>query len=211
MSKLIYFPLHARASSMRMLLSHARVEYEDEVISFEEFGKRKSAGEFPNGQVPVFCHEGRVMNESLATLRFLGAIYGYYPEDDALVAWDADATVDYCNEYMGALYKPHMTGEHTDETKKTYAEKIQALCEFFERKLQKSGSTFICSSKLTIGDFHLASLVFNFVFNDSLGGGEDYSRVGKEIVAKHAAFSAYVDRLKVEFKDYLATRGAYPF
>ena len=211
MSKLIYMPLHARASSIRMLLSHGRVEFTDEVISREEFRKRKAQGEFPNGQVPVFIHEGRMLNESVAILRLLGKKHGYYPEDDILLAWDADATVDYCNEVYAALYRVHLLGKHTDETKKTYADKIQALCDFFENKLQKSGTTFICSSKLTIGDFHLASILFNFIYNDSLGGGEDYTSVGKKIVAEHEALSAYVDRLRAELKDYLATRGAYPF
>ena len=98
--KLVYFPVHARAAAIRMLLSHARVEYTDETISFEEFGKRKEAGEYPNGQLPVLCHEGRVLNESIAILRFLGTIYGYYPQEDNLIAWDADATIDFCMEYM---------------------------------------------------------------------------------------------------------------
>ena len=109
------------------------------------------------------------------------------------------------------LYKPHMTKAHTDETKKEYAEKLTKFCEFFEKKLTKTGNNFINSSKLTIGDFHVAAVLFNFVYNDSLGGGADYTNCGKEIIAKHAKFAAYVERLTVELKPYLEKRNAYPF
>ena len=48
--KLIYFEgLYARAESTAMMLAHARVQYENERLGFEEFGKRKAAGEYPNG------------------------------------------------------------------------------------------------------------------------------------------------------------------
>ena len=52
--KLTYFGLYGRAESLRMVLAHARVNYEDERISGEEFAVRKNAGEFPNAQVPVW-------------------------------------------------------------------------------------------------------------------------------------------------------------
>mgnify|MGYP002633200276 FL=1 len=116
MPKLIYFPIHARAAPMRMLLSHGHVEYEDDQCTFEQFGERKAAGEFPNGQVPIWVQDGHYYNESKAILRFLGAQHGYYPEC-IFTAHDVDATVDYANDFIGLLYKPHMTKEHTDETK----------------------------------------------------------------------------------------------
>ena len=47
--KLIYFPLYGRGEMIRMLLAHKKLDYVDERISFEEFGKRKADGEFPNG------------------------------------------------------------------------------------------------------------------------------------------------------------------
>ena len=105
---------------------------------------------------------------------------------------------------------PHVKNTHDEETKKTYAEKIQTLVAFFDKKLEQSGTTYINSSKLTIGDFYLGALIFSLVFNDNLGGGEDYTRVGKEIVARHSAFNQYIERLRHEMKEYLETRGAYP-
>jgi len=42
MPKLIYFGVYARAEPIRILLHHAKVEYEDKRISFEEWGALKS-------------------------------------------------------------------------------------------------------------------------------------------------------------------------
>ena len=59
MSKLIYFGLYGRAEKVRILLAHAKAEFENEVVDFAEFGKRKAAGEFNNGQVPVWIQNGK--------------------------------------------------------------------------------------------------------------------------------------------------------
>jgi len=47
--KIIYFQGYGRAEATRMALAHANVAFEDERLTYEEFGPRKAAGEFPNG------------------------------------------------------------------------------------------------------------------------------------------------------------------
>ena len=207
-TKVIYFGVHGRAAAMRMLLTHAKVEFEDEMLGFDQFGPRKAAGEFPNGQLPCVQIDGKMYNESVAILRLLGNLHGYVPKD-AFEAWDADAVVDFCGDFV-SLYKPHFQGPHTDETKKDYAEKIEKFAAYFDKKLEKSGAKFICGDKMTIGDFQVASIVFNYVWNDSLGGGAEYFEKGREIVAKHAHVAKYVEVLKAENADYLAKRPNAP-
>jgi len=102
--KVIYFDVHGKGEPTRMALAHAKVAFEDERLSFETFGPRKAAGEFPNGQLPVLVHDGKYYNESIAMLRFVGHKFGYYPFDNALDAWFVDATVDYVNDFNGKLY-----------------------------------------------------------------------------------------------------------
>ena len=209
-NKLIYFPIGARATAMRILLSHAKAEFEDETVTFEQFGERKAAGEFPNGQVPVWVQDGQYYNESKAILRFIGKQHGYYPED-IHAAWDADATVDYANDFHGKFYAPHMRNTHTDETKAAYVKDVTTFVEHLNKKLVKSGKNFIAGDKLTIGDFMVAAVVFNYIENPSLGGGAEYTDKGKEIIKANAAFNDYVERLKIELAGYLASRPAYPF
>ena len=87
--KIIYFPAHGRAEASRIALAHAKADWVDERIPGEEFGARKAAGEFPNGQVPVLVHDGKYYNESLAILRFIGRKFGSYPAE-AEAAWEVD-------------------------------------------------------------------------------------------------------------------------
>ena len=56
--KYIYFDVYARGEPIRILLNHAKVTFEDERLSFEDFGPRKAAGEFEMGQLPVLLIDG---------------------------------------------------------------------------------------------------------------------------------------------------------
>ena len=42
--KLIYFPFMGRAESIRLLLTHAQVDFEDERVSFDAFHAMKDNG-----------------------------------------------------------------------------------------------------------------------------------------------------------------------
>ena len=76
---LVYFNLGGRAEPIRLLLNHAKVEFEDVRLSFEEFAELKAKGKFPSGQVPIYClPDGRELNQSNAILRALGTQHGYY-------------------------------------------------------------------------------------------------------------------------------------
>ena len=60
---LVYFTLHGKADSMRMLLHKAGVDYNDERISFADWPARKASGQFPTGQVPIYIGaDGKVYN-----------------------------------------------------------------------------------------------------------------------------------------------------
>lgn len=55
--RLDYFGLHGRAISIRMALSYCQVEFEDNYLTFPQFGKLKKEGYYPMGQVPCLIHE----------------------------------------------------------------------------------------------------------------------------------------------------------
>lgn len=60
--RLIYFQAYGRVEPGPMLLAHSKVKWIDEIIKGDEFIPRKLAGEFPNGQLPVFVHKDRYYN-----------------------------------------------------------------------------------------------------------------------------------------------------
>ena len=84
--ELVYFDLHARAEANRMVLAHAKADWNDRRVGGDSWKALKESGVCPNGQIPVLFHKGKVMNESMAILRYLGKVLGYYPED-AFAAW----------------------------------------------------------------------------------------------------------------------------
>lgn len=86
--KLYYFDVYGRAEPIRMLLNHAKVEFEDIRLTEEDFAKLKREGTVPMefGQVPVLEYEGKHYCQTQAIIRALGKFHGYYPEDP-YVAW----------------------------------------------------------------------------------------------------------------------------
>jgi len=61
--KLYYFDLYGRGEPIRMLLNHARVDFEDKRLSNAEFAELRENGTLPSGQVPLWeDEEGRQVN-----------------------------------------------------------------------------------------------------------------------------------------------------
>lgn len=56
--KLYYFNGYGRAEQIRMLLSHAKADFEDVRITGEDLAKYKAEGKFEFGQVPALEIEG---------------------------------------------------------------------------------------------------------------------------------------------------------
>jgi glutathione S-transferase len=79
--KVHYFPGYGRAEQCRMLLAHAKVPFENVDYTQETLPAAKASGNLEFGQLPVLECDGKFYAQSVATLRFLGAKYGYYPAD----------------------------------------------------------------------------------------------------------------------------------
>ena len=76
--KLTYFDMNGRAEAIRNLLCHANFDYDDNRLSFDQFGDMKAAEHFPLGCVPIWEEDGFKMVQSSAILRMLGIRLGYY-------------------------------------------------------------------------------------------------------------------------------------
>ena len=79
-AKLYYFAFHVRGSPVRMLLSHAGIEYEDHIIEEEKWDEYSKI--MPNNEVPaLYLGDQELSGKGPSLLRFLGKKYGYYPDD----------------------------------------------------------------------------------------------------------------------------------
>ena len=115
---LTYFPLHAKGEPIRMLLKHKGVSFNDNVITFEQWGELKQT--MPAGQVPTFQESnGKVLNQCAAIMRLLGRKHGYYFDDNQEEAFNVDWALETHQDFWGSMtYKLFLNGE-TDQEKIT--------------------------------------------------------------------------------------------
>jgi glutathione S-transferase len=80
--KLHYFNIQGRAEQIRLILKHAKVDFEDIRFDFGQWGTLKPQEPYKKfGAVPLLEMDGRVMNESHAIAKYLATKLGYYPTD----------------------------------------------------------------------------------------------------------------------------------
>ncbi len=106
--KLYYFDfIWGRGDPIRMLLEHAKVEYENVTLKVEQFIELKGSGKLEFGQMPMLeTADGRHLVQSWALLRYLGRQYGYYPNEPE-EAWKIDSTIDSVEDYIMSFIKFH--------------------------------------------------------------------------------------------------------
>ena len=97
MGKLMYFPAYGRAEAIRMLLNHAGVKFEDEIVQYSDWAQVKPT--IPFGQLPVWVDEdGSMLSQSIAILNALARHHGYAPKGllgDWANAWVSDTITDF--------------------------------------------------------------------------------------------------------------------
>ena len=161
--KLTYFDFGGFSAAIRSMLDHASFEFEDERLSFEEFGARKAS--LPLGSMPVWTEDGFVITQSSAILRTMGIRLGYYTEDP-MIAWQIDSIVDYMDSMTGKCHDwilPAVMGgtspdeSKTDEWFSGYWDKVIPV---LEARLQSHGKKFLGGTdRPTIADFKAFSSV----------------------------------------------------
>lgn len=105
--KLEYFKLHGRAMMIRMALAYCNVEYQDYIVTSEEFYRKKKGGAYPLGQVPtLYLDDGTALGQSKAILRYVCAKYkgengeSLYPgASDAMLSYQIDDMMDFDQDW----------------------------------------------------------------------------------------------------------------
>lgn len=92
--KLTYFDIDGgRAEPIRIAFHAAGIEFEDERLSFPQFGEMRAGTRF--NSLPVLQIDGAAITQSNAISRYVGKMAGLYPEDSLQAL--------YCDEALGAL------------------------------------------------------------------------------------------------------------
>ena len=201
--KLYYFDIYGRAESIRFLLAHAKVEYENVNCGGDVMKELKESGKLEFGQVPMLEKEGKHYVQSWAILRYLGRTYGYYPEAPE-TAFKIDSTIDAVEDYFGAYFKFNF--ESNEEKKAIFKENWLKMLPIWvaaiEKRLEANGGKYIVGDKITIADFALAAIGFNLLLNEA---NPHYAET-LPFIKDHEILKKYAGGLKEELGAYLASR-----
>lgn len=208
MPKLTYFGAQGRAAMIRMLLTHAGVEFENHTVDQEGFAKLKADGILPTGKVPVYYDGDLTLNQSVAILRYVGRKYGYYPSEP-LEAYNVDWIFDTGMDNFKFTVLPTLFNPNADEeAKKTFAEWAGNFWAWADKHLE--GKKFFANEKISIADFWLYGLIRSIFFNEN-SLHKDLQAGNKEAVTKFANVAAWVELMDAENKKYLETEPKAPF
>ena len=165
--RLRYFSFPGRAEPIRDALRIGRIEFIDEQLTFEQFGRCREAGEFPFGGVPVMVIETddgtQCVSQSNAILHFAGQLSGLYPAQDPLLALKVDEVLSVVEDISWLIEpsldeadidrKMSMRGELADET-------LPYWMGCLNQRLVDNGSTgYVVGDDLTVADLKLFWLV----------------------------------------------------
>jgi glutathione S-transferase len=204
--KLYYFDIYGRAESIRMLLAHAKQEFEDVRINGEQLQQLKAEGKLEFGQVPLLEHNGKNLVQSWSILRYLGKQFGYYPETSE-EAWAVDSLVDACEDYLTKYFRANF--EKDEERKKQLTSEFLAWLPSWLTAIQKriqnnADPKFAAGTKRTIADFALGLVAFNLIFNEANPHYAEVAPLTKK--EDYPVLATYVEGLQEELKDYLTAR-----
>jgi len=163
--KLTYFDIDGgRAEPIRIAFHAAGIAFEDNRISFPEFGEMRSTTRF--NAVPVLEIDGAQVTQSNALSRYVGKMAGLYPADDLQAL--------YCDEVLGALedLSNHIVrtfGLPEEELKLAREKLVDGWMSTFLRGLDqlltRGGGEYFANDQLTVADLRA------FVQTRSLGSG----------------------------------------
>jgi glutathione S-transferase len=153
--KLTYFDIDGgRAEPIRIAFHKAGIAFEDNRISFAEFGAMRAELRF--NAVPILEIDGGSITQSNALSRYIGKMAELYPTDHLQAL--------YCDEVLGALedLTNHLTGTFglQGEALKTAREKftVERLTPFlksFEALLVRGGGEYFADNQLSIADLKM--------------------------------------------------------
>jgi len=150
--KLTYFDFDGgRAEPIRIAFHAAGIPFEDDRISFPEFGEMRQGTRF--NSVPVLEIDGAAVTQSNAICRYVGKMAGLYP-DDALQAL-------YCDEVLGAHedlmhYIVRTFGLEGDQLRLAREELVDGWLSVYLRGLDqlltRGGGEYFAGNSLTMAD-----------------------------------------------------------
>lgn len=209
--KLHYLDIYGRAEPIRMLLNHAKIEFEDVRYSREEFPEKKAELNLEFGQVPMLEVDGKQYTQSFSILRFLGSKHGYYPSDP-YKAYLVDSFLDGLNDLIikfGGAFNEKDPERQKELFTTCLTQGVPTFLAVVEKRLtDNSSKKSLVGESVSIADFALAGILFSIFYNDA----NDKSILFRQVLENFPNVKAYAEFLRDKaLKEYLETRPPRPF
>ncbi len=150
--KLTYFDFDGgRGEPIRIALHAAGIEFEDERLSFPEFGEAR--GKLRFNAVPVLEIDGAQITQSNAISRYIGKMAGLYPTDDLQAL--------YCDEVLESLEDLNnhivqtigLEGDELQQARQELANgRMPVFLKGLDSLLTRGGGEYFADGRLTIAD-----------------------------------------------------------
>jgi len=151
--KLTYFDIHGgRGEPARLAMHIGGVDFEDNRISFQQFGDTRSS--FPFNRVPMLDIDGIEVSQCNAINRYLGKLAGLYPTDPLQAAF-CDEAMDAVEDIVSQVVA---TFPIKDEAEKKAARQaladgpIAVYLQQLQALLEARGGEYFADGRLTVAD-----------------------------------------------------------
>ena len=158
--KLTYFNATGRAELSRLILAYAGVEYEDERVTGAQFREmKKDRSKIPYDQLPVLCHNGTVIGQSMTIARFLACEYGLSGRtnlEQAQANEVVDALCDIQNKGFECMVTP---ADQKAAVMEKLCDTVDKALTQLEYRLDGRGGQFFAGNSLTWADLQLHDVI----------------------------------------------------
>lgn len=150
--KLTYFDFDGgRGEPIRIAFHAAGIDFEDDRLSFPEFGEKRHGMRF--NAVPVLEIDGAAVTQSNGLSRYIGKLAGLYPKDDlqALYCDEVLGVVEDTNHYIVRTFG--LEGDELKAARKNLTDGWLSVClQGLDELLARGGGTYFADHRLTIAD-----------------------------------------------------------
>jgi len=157
--KLTYFDIDGgRAEPVRIAFHAAGIEFEDERLTFPEFGKMRSSTRF--NSLPVLEVDGVVVTQTNAMCRYVGGMADLYP-DDAREALYCDEALEAAEDLSHRIVTTFgLEGEALKAAREKLTDGwLTIFIKGFDELLKRGGGKYFADKRLTMADLKVSGSI----------------------------------------------------
>lgn len=203
--KLYYFDGPGKAEPIRLLLTHAGIKFEDIRYTMETWPANKE--KFELKQLPALEDNGKMYNQSLAILQYLGKKYGYLPKKNPEKIGKIlkiIATIEDISMNMYPLISPYSPldekGKEEKMTKLVKETGPVLLKSLEDTLIANKCKNFIVGRKYTIADFVLLGTYRSLKTNPKMN-----ELFFEKFIKKAPLLYVYLEKRMKDFSVYYKT------